>query len=95
MRNDGPIRHIRVAIEQHEEAEDYVVLRVDCAFGERDVKFQQPIHRATLEDQFESHFNVLFDLIRRRILGLYAKATGRTVREPFYGITFGESIEER
>jgi len=86
---ENKLKLIRVEIAESDEADEYFKLSCTMNFGGETRHYQQHFHRSTLEDHFESHFNVLFDLVRRRMLAFYAKATGKKVQEPFYGVTFG------
>lgn len=57
--------------------------------GKKKRSFRQSFTRETLEDDFESRFNILFELTRRRLLTMVAEERGEQVEEPFYGVTFG------
>lgn len=51
--------------------------------------FHQYFTRQSLEDDFESKFNIMFELTRRRLLTMIAEERGEKISEPFYGVTFG------
>jgi hypothetical protein len=57
--------------------------------GKERRSFHQAFTRESLEDDFESRFNILFELVRRRLLTLVAEERGEKIEEPFYGVTFG------
>lgn len=60
-----------------------------AAEGKKTLAFRQNFIRESLENDFESRFNILFELCRRRLLTMVAQECGEKVEEPFYGVTFG------
>jgi len=63
--------------------------------GENLREVHQSFTRETFEDDFESRFNIIFDLIRRRFLTIIAEKRGIEPEDPFYGVTFGAKRDQR